>query len=503
MTNPKVWAVTLVVFSWLFSFTDAAGQTNADRIMDEALKPSPLEQNLRRLADEIGGRVPGTPAMEQAVQWGIEAFQAAGADRVHKEEFRLPVTWAEGATEVRVEGGGANSKVTAVPAFNFKLRAVSMAWAPAVRAKHIQIVDVGFGTPDEFGKAGDLTGKLLLVNSDVLKTWPDLFNEYLRAPPVIEQAVKGKATAIAFIATREHDILYRHTNSLSGEIDKIPMILVAREDGERVARLLAAGSVMWADLDVPNKIGGPTTSWNVVAEIQGSEKPEEFVILGAHLDSWELGTGALDNGCNAALVIDALRTIKATGLRPRRSMRFILFTGEEQGLLGSRAYAVQHRAELDKAAGVAVIDSGIGRVTGFTLGGRKDIVDAVAAIAGPLAKYDATKLTTDDVEWGTDNFDFLLEGVPTLVANQEEGNYLVNYHATSDTFDKVDIPQLKKHVAEMTVMAFGMADAAQRVGPRLSRPEIQKILVETHTEEQLKPMGMWEEWENGMRGRAR
>ena len=94
------------------------------------------------------------------------------------------------------------------------------------------------------------------------------------------------------MATREHDILYRHTNSDAGEIDRLPMVMVAREDGERMARLLAAGNLVWADLSIPNQIGGPIKTSNVVAEIRGSEKPDEFVILGAHLDSWELGTGA-------------------------------------------------------------------------------------------------------------------------------------------------------------------------------------------------------------------
>ncbi len=128
---------------------------------------------------------------------------------------------------------------------------------------------------------------------------------------------------------------------------------------------------MWADLSVPNKIGGPITASNVVAELRGNEKPDEFVILGAHLDSWELGTGALDNGCNAALVIDALRTFKASGLRPKRTIRFILFSGEEEGMIGSRAYAVAHRNELDKAAGVVVIDAGTGRVTGLSSVGAR------------------------------------------------------------------------------------------------------------------------------------
>jgi len=362
-------------------------------------------------------------------------------------------------------------------------------------------VDVGNGTDADFKRAGDISGKLILVHSDVLRTWHDLFNEYMKAPPVIDRAVKGKAKAIAFIATREHDILYRHTNAVAGEIDKLPMVVVAREDGERIGRLLTSGHPVWADLSIPNKIGGPIKASNVIAEIKGSEKPNEFVILGAHLDSWELGTGALDNGCNSALVVDALRTIKESGLKPRRSIRFILFSGEEQGMIGSRAYATTHRSELDNLAGVAVVDAGIGRITGFTLGGRKDIASSVAAIVEPLKQFNATALTTDDIEWGTDNFDFLLEGAPTLVANQEEGNYLVNYHAVSDTFDKIDIPQLRKHTAEMTVIAFGLANAKERVGPRLTRPQIEKTLHDTQVDEQLKPLGIWNEWQQKKRGR--
>jgi len=502
--KPRIVVILALVFVFsISSIVFAQANSDADRLMEEALRASPIEQNLRHLTDEIGGRVPGTPAMEKAVAWGVAAFKAAGADSVHTEDFRMPASWAEGDTEIRVSaiGTAIDPKAAVGPAVDFKLRAVSIAWAPALTAKHVPVVDVGGGSAADFKKAGDISGKLVLVHTDVLKTWEDLFNEYMKAPPVIDLAVKGKAKAIAFLATREHDILYRHTNAVAGEIDKIPMILVAREDGERVGRLVTSGHPVWADLSIPNKIGGPIKSTNVVAEIKGSEKPDEYVVLGAHLDSWELGTGALDNGCNAALVIDAVRAIKAAGLRPRRSIRFILFSGEEQGMMGSRAYVSAHRNELDKVAGVVVIDAGIGRVTGFTLGGRKDMAAAVSTIVEPLKQFSANKLTTEDIEWGTDNFDFLLEGVPTLVANQEEGNYLVNYHAVSDTFDKVDISQLKKHTAEMTLVAFGVANAKDRIGLRLNRMQIEKTLRDTHVDEQLKALGIWTQWTSGKRGR--
>ena len=151
-------------------------------------------------------------------------------------------------------------------------------------------------------------------------------------------------------------------------------------------------------------------------------------------------------------------------------------------------------AELDKTAGVVVFDSGIGRVTGFSLGGRRDVVDAATALVAPLKPFDAATLTTD-ADWGTDNFDFMLEGVPTFVANQEEYNYLLNYHAMSDTFDKVDLAELKKHVVEASALTFGLANAAERPGPRLNHAQIEQTLRETHLDDQLKTFGMWSDWE--------
>jgi carboxypeptidase Q len=478
---------------------------DAARIIQAALQPSPLESNLRRLTDEVGGRVPGTPAMQRAIDWGVQMFKAAGADEVRTEDFTIPFSWSEGATEMTVSATGTalDPKLTHIPKVEFRVRCVSIAWAPALAAmKHVPVVDVGSGTPADFAKAGDISGKIVLVHSVVLKTWDDLFAEYTNAPPAVAAAVKGKARAVAFIATREHDILYRHTNSNEGEIDRLPQVLVAREDGERIGRLLASGHPVWADLSIPNQIGGPITTANVIAEIKGSEKPEEFVILGAHLDSWDLGTGALDNGCNAALVVDALRAIKASGLKPRRSIRFILFSGEEEGLLGSRAYSRAHRAELDKAAGVVVWDSGIGKTTGFADGGRKDVIETAKRLIAPLKQFGLTEVKTD-MEWGTDHFDFMLEGVPTFVADQEEANYMENYHAVSDTYDKVDFTLLKKHVAEAAEFSFALANLPERIGPRFTRAQIDQSLRETHSDEMLKANGLWDAWESGHLGRQK
>jgi carboxypeptidase Q len=463
----------------------------AAKILPQVMGDSPMLDNLRRLTDEVGGRVTGTPAMAKAVEWGVAGFRAAGVS-VHTEKYTLPVTWSEGETRLELLG-----------AAQFPVRLASTGWSPATPAGGIEanIVDIGGGSEKEFARAGNIKGAILLAHSELGTSWADLFDEYLRPPGIIARAVQGGAGAILWTGARERLLMYRHTNTLDGQVDKIPQAVVAREDALRLARAVAArpGQIR-ARFSMPNRVGGPIEQENVVAEIRGREKPEEVVILAAHLDSWEFGTGALDNGCNAALVIEAARAIHATGLLPRRTIRFILFSGEEQGTVGSYGYVKAHRAELDKVRAVIVFDTGSGRVTGYSLGGRRDIEAGVRAILKPLDSWGATN-HTPDASFGTDNFDFLLEGVPTLVANQEISNYLVNYHAASDTFDKVDQRELKLNTALAALTAWGVADRAEPLGKRLARTEMNALVKETGLDEQMKLLGYWDAWQSGMRGR--
>jgi hypothetical protein len=482
--------IVFLLSALLLSHSAVTLAQSNDAVMQQALSPSsPLQENLRVLTDEIGGRIPGTPAFQKAAQWAVDALKAAGADSVDSEEFTMPISWAEGATDVEV-----------VAPVKFRVRAHSIAWAPALKPTTARVVDVGMGTSAEFAKAGDVSGAIVLVHSDVLKTWDDLFQEYYRAPGIIDLARKGKALAIAFTSSREHDLLYRHINAPNGNIDVIPQVLLAREDSERIARLLAHGEKVQMSLSMPNQIGPTITTRNVVAELKGTELPNEVVILGAHLDSWELGTGALDNGCNAALVIDTLRAIKTAGIRPKRTMRFILFSGEEEGLLGSYAYVRAHLNELDNIVAELVLDEGSGPVTSFSTGGRNDVDAALTPMVQPFAQWNASQVT-NDATVGTDNYDFMLQGVPTILPNQAEANYLINYHASSDTFDKVDFAQLKKNEAMAAELMVELANAPQRIGPRISRSQIEATFKDTHLDDQMKGFGLWDDWQNGTRGR--
>ena len=475
------------------SATDSSSCAQAAaKILPLVMGPSPMEDDLRRLTDEIGGRVSGSPQMAQAVAWAVAAFRSEGVD-VHTEKFTLPVSWSEGATQLEVVG-----------AENFPVRLRAEGWSPPTPPGGIEapLVDVGYGSAEEFASASSpIKGAILLVHTDIGSTWADLFDEYLRPPAIIQRALSAHAAAILWMGARERLLLYRHTNSLNGQLDKIPQAIVAREDALRLARSVAAspGGVR-VRFSMPNKVGGPVEQENVVAEIRGYEKPAESVILAAHLDSWELGTGALDDGCNAALVIEAARAIKSTGLLPRRTIRFILFGGEEQGTIGSQAYVHAHRAEMDNIRAMIAFDAGIGRVTGYSLGGRRDLEAGLRQILQPLDSWGVNH-DTYDASFGTDNFDFLLEGVPTLVANQEEANYLPNYHAASDTFDKVDIRELKLHAALAALTAWGIADRTDLLGKRLTRPEIDALLKETGLDQQMKILGYWDAWQSGARGR--
>jgi len=472
---------------------EPAPDASSAAIVGRVLTSPALATDLQRLADGVGGRVSGTPAMARAIDWALNAFHDAGVE-AHAESYTMPLTWSEGATRLEILSGG-----------SFAVSLVSEGWSAPTPAGGIEaaLVHIGNGTEADFARVGKRAkGAILLVDSNVIVSWDDLENEYDRAVPLKQRAVDAGASAILWTSARERRLLYRHTDTVDGELSPLPMATVAREDALRLARLADdSATPVRVRLTMPNAIGGPATERNVVGEIRGREHPEQVVVLGAHLDSWDLGTGALDNGCNAASVIAAARAIAASGLKPRSTIRFVLFSGEEIGFLGSRAYVVQHRAELDRMRAMVVVDSGVGRITGFSLSGRADILAPLADLLRPLAAFDAGVLSLSG-SLGTDNVDFMLEGVPTLSADQDAANYMPNYHAASDTYDKVDLRLLAQNTAFIAATVYAIADRPEALGARLSRADIAKLLESTGLDKSMQVGGLWDEWAAGKRGRS-
>jgi hypothetical protein len=281
-------------------------------------------------------------------------------------------------------------------------------------------------------------------------------------------------------------------------------------DGPAATRPVAWGVAAFrsAGVDVrPEKykgrVDGPDGQENVVAEIRGREKPDEWILLGAHLASWPHDSEEAGSNCDAAMVIEAARDILLTGIRPRRSIRFVLFTGSKGNMPGSWAYLRSHRAELDRARAAIISRSGCGRVTGYSLNGRRDIESGLRDTMKPIEPLGAGHYVFD-AALGTDNFDFLVEGVPTITAIQvQSGDVLESSAASSAPVkpNKIDIAELKRNTAIIAVTAFGIAERAEPLGPRQPRTEIESLLKTSGLGEQMKISGLWPLWESGERGR--
>jgi Zn-dependent M28 family amino/carboxypeptidase len=300
------------------------------------------------------------------------------------------------------------------------------------------------------------------------------------------------------MSSRPNGRLYRHNASL-GPDNRHPLLVMEREAALRCARLLRAGHTLYLSPIIEVDAGGAYESFNVIGEIRGRERPDEVVIVGAHLDSWDLGTGALDNGCNVALILDLARQIQALGLVPRRTVRFALWNGEEQGLVGSWGYVKSHAGELDGHVMAASFDIGSGRISGFFTGGRAEVVRATDAALEPVRGL-GPFAQVDEPIVGTDNYDFMLEGVPNLVANQEPANYGPNYHAESDTFEKVDLRQLRLNAAVAAAVTWAFAQSDARVA-RQSGAEVEQLVTGTSLGDQMRSMGLFTAWQEGQRGR--
>jgi carboxypeptidase Q len=479
----------LTVFSIAISAADPA--TNVvERLTGRAMGNTPLMNDLEELCDRIGGRATGSKACEAAVDWGVRKFKEAGMNDVKTEDFTVPLLWLPISAEVSCTTPRA-----------FTIRAVAAPYSPSTPADGLgkPLVDAGEGTTEDYARLGEKArGAIALIHSKEMHTLEDLFEEYLTNKSILEAAKKAGVSGILRQSSRPRGLLYRHPVTLGNSYSPVPYAVISREQAELLSRLAEKSEVRIRML-LKNQTGGSYQAKNVVAEIRGSEKPDEIVLIGAHLDSWELGTGANDNGINAVTVIDVARAIKQLGLTPRRTIRFVLFTGEEQGMWGSAGYVQRHASEMDQHVAVVVFDIGSGKTTGFYLNGREELRKPVDEILNQVPGFNATHHAIDGVD-GTDNFDFLLSGVPNLVANQDATPYLPDYHAESDVFDMVDEREARINDAIASVLVWGLAESPSRLAPRQTRGEVEKVLKDTKLDEQMKAFDQWDDWEAGKRG---
>jgi len=443
----------LLSVSLLFLSSICLAQNDIHQLTGTLLSDTPIEENLQDLCDNIGGRVTGSTAMK-----------VDGYDDFHPQVV---------------------AKYQSPPG-NYKG----------------DLIYVGEGTEEEFVKnATRIRNNIVLVEMGLCLDINGLFAEYAAAAAVENLAIKHGATAIIFMSSRPKKLLYRFITSKAAD-NKLPQLVMAREDAKRCIRLLTTGKELSVNVMLEATTGGAFTSHNVIAEIPGSEKPEEVVVIGSHIDSWALGTGANDNGCNVTMMIDIARQMIKLNIKPKRTIRFALWNGEEQGYFGSWDYTKEHLDEMDKHVMALSVDIGSGPITGFFTNGRAELLAAVDEVLQPVAALgDFTQLNIPIV--GTDNFDFMLQGVGNLVANHKPALYGPNYHAASDTYDKVDLKALKVNSAIIAALTLGFAnlDDEKVTWKRQTREEIQALFEETKLEYTMRMFNVWEVWMDGSRGR--
>ncbi|HTC25352.1 MAG TPA: M28 family peptidase [Gemmatimonadales bacterium] len=468
----------------------AASNHDAAALVAAFTEDTPLLRDLAELTDQIGGRATGSAANARAADWAVARFKQAGVS-ARKEPFTVPRRWLERSARARIQGDGVD----------FSVRVAAMPFSaptPTAGAK-APLLDAGAGAETDFKRLGARAkGSFLLIEQSILTDIDGLFREYAESYHIEQRAFAAGAAGVVYMGSRPNDLLYRHNVSIASKNTR-PMIVMERDAAARALRMLRSGKALtlteYLDLDV----GGSYESWNVVGEIRGSARPEEIVLLGAHLDSWDLGDGALDNGANAMMVVDVARQIVRLGLKPARTIRFVLWSGEEQGFFGSLGYTRAHAAELDRHLITMTHDIGCGRINGYFTNGRADVLAPLERALEPVRGLGPFTQVNAPVV-GTDNFDFMLQGVANLIANQESASYGPNYHARSDTFDKCDPQQLRLNAAVAAAVTWGFAQMDVKL-PRQSRAQLEELMRTTDLADQMKMFAVWDGWADGTRGR--
>jgi hypothetical protein len=461
----------------------------AARLVGALLGDTPLVSDLQMLTDEIGGRPTGSPANLRAFDWALERFREAGVD-ARKEPFQMPGLWLERSARAVVKGKGVT--------FGAKVAALPFSTGTPAAGLTAPLVDAGKGAEADFAALGAKTkGAVVLIETDELLDLDGLFREYTEAGHIERRAIAAGAAGLVYMSSRPGNILARHNASL-GLANRHPMMMMERDAAARALRLLRAGTPLTVTAVLDIQSGPAYRTHNVIGEIRGSTRPDEVVVIGAHLDSWDLGTGALDNGANSAMVIDIARQIRRLGLTPARTIRFALWNGEEQNLNGSFGYTLTHAAELDRHVMASSYDIGTGRITGFFTGGRAEMIPVLERALAPVAGLGPFSHINIPIV-GTDNYDFMMQGVPNLVANQESANYGPNYHARSDEFGRVDLRQLRLNAAIAAAATWGFATLDLAL-PRQSARQVDSLVRNTDLADQMRSFNVYDAWAAGTRG---
>jgi carboxypeptidase Q len=421
-----------------------------ERLVGAALTDSKGFDRLAYLGDHVGNRLSGSANLDRAIAWFLQEMEKDGLDSVHKEKVMVP-HWDRGAesclllepVERRLSMLGLGRSVGTPSA--------------GITADVVVVAD--WDELEKLGKDG-VTGKIVLFNAP-FKGYGETVGYRVGGP---SRAAKLGAVGCLVRSITPVSLRTPHTGTLHYEEDqpKIPAAAVTIEDAEMLARMQARGERIRVKLSMEARMLPEAESANVLAEVKGREHPEEVVVLGGHIDSWDVGTGSSDDGGGAVSAWEAVRLVRRLGLRPRRTLRVVLWTNEEYGTRGAEGYRDAHRDELANHILAIESDEGVAKPSGFGLSkSASPAVRAQAALFGSLlAGIDAFRIAADG--GGADVEPLAKEGVPVMGLATDVTHYFDYHHTEADTFDKIDRRTFGECVACMSVMGYAVADMPER-----------------------------------------
>jgi hypothetical protein len=446
-----------------------------------------LKADLTYLTTQIGPRLTGSTKLDQASHWTQEQFKSLGLENVRLESWSIANSWTRGPAAGRIIS----------PALH-ELTLAGAGWSPSTNGTvKGELIGVDAEKTEDLEKyKGKLGGKIVIVTrpremeppiNPILtpvgqSTIP--LNHAKRQVNFDSKAYMQMRTALTKMMTEEkalamlsgsekmYGLMNMSTASREYQPGAFPSAYLEREDYLQLWRLLDAGTPVQLELNVQSSFSGkPVEVYNTVAEIRGTEKPDEVVILGAHLDSWDLGTGATDNGTGSMAVLEAARALQKLGVKPKRTIRFVLFTGEEQGLNGSKAYVQAHKDELAKISGVLVHDTGTGKVLTIGLMGNYNVRETIDRVLYPLAEPLGIMEPSLRSEGGSDHVPFDTAGVPGFWCVQEVADYDKMHHSQADVLDHVRWDDLTEGAQVLAVFAYNVAELPELLPRKPAKKE--------------------------------
>lgn len=424
------------------------------RINQDVLQRGRAYETLADASARIGHRLTGSPNGAKAEEYAYNLLRSYGFKDVRYESFEVESWMRDTCTLAIVPNKSDNYRDVPV---------VSLAHSPVDAHVRGEIIDVGNGLEGDFAALKDqVRGKIALVNIGLSNPTKGARNLHRSEKTAL--AIQYGAKGVIMVNLVPGNVLLTGTASVTGKLIAVPSVCISYESGIALRKWLAEEKTdqLMAQIDMTNA-SRKIKARNVIATLPGSTYPNEKIVIGGHLDSWDLATGAIDNGIGSFSVMDIARTFKALKLKPRRTIEFVLFMGEEQGLLGSRAMTEDYKkaGQLDQVRYVLNLDM-TNNPTGFNAFGREEIIPFLKVVGEAIKQTDASFTNTLSNQAGlhSDHQPFMIEGVPVIGMNGSLAREVLDcYHANCDRINLVNKEQLTNTVRYSAMLLYALADA--------------------------------------------